>query len=110
MKWLDSGVIVDPNQRLLILGEGQVDLWPQGPGQYMTGPKGYSTAGKGGTFMAGALIAKVGEHGKAFFVGERYEGKHALLLCPGLFFSTGSPFVHTGRCTNLPASSIRRQV
>src|SRR5205085_2573962 len=71
--WLDSGVIVDPSQRLLIIGEGQVDLWPQGPGQYVTGPKGYSTAGKGGNFMAGALIAKVGEHGKAFMVGERYE-------------------------------------
>jgi len=73
-QWLDSGAIVDPSQRLLIVGEGQVDLWPQGPGQYVTGPKGYSTAGKGGTFMAGALIAKVGETGKAFMVGERYEG------------------------------------
>jgi hypothetical protein len=73
-QWLNSGVIVDPSQRLLIVGEGQVDLWPQGPGQYVTGPKGYSTAGKGGTFMAGALIGKVGEHGKAFVVGERYEG------------------------------------
>jgi hypothetical protein len=73
-QWLDSGVVVDPSQRLFIVGEGQIDLWPQGPGQYMTGPKGYSTAGKGGNFMAGALIAKVGEHGKAFAVGERYEG------------------------------------
>jgi hypothetical protein len=73
-QWLDSGIIVDPSQRLLIVGEGQVDLWPQGPGQYVTGPKGYSTAGKGGNFMAGALIAKVGENGKAFVVGERFEG------------------------------------
>jgi hypothetical protein len=73
-QWLNSGVIVDPSQRLLILGEGQVDLWPQGPGQYVTRPKGYSTAGKGGTFMAGALIGKIGENGKAFVIGERYEG------------------------------------
>lgn len=73
-QWLDTGVIVDPSQRLIIVGEGQVDLWPQGPGQYLTGPKGYSTAGKGGNFMAGALLAKVGETGKAFVVGERYEG------------------------------------
>jgi hypothetical protein len=72
-QWLDSGVMVDPSQRLTIIGEGQVDLWPQGPGQYVTGPKGYSTAGKGGNFMAGALIAKIGDHGKAFAVGERYE-------------------------------------
>jgi hypothetical protein len=40
----------------------------------MAAPKGYNTAGKGGQFMAGALVAKIGEHGKAFFVGERYEG------------------------------------
>lgn len=73
-QWLNSGVIVDPSQRLVIIGEGQVDLWPQGPGQYVTGPKGYSTAGKGGTFMAGALIGKIGENGKAFMIGERYEG------------------------------------
>jgi hypothetical protein len=76
-QWLDSGVVVDPSQRLLIVGEGQIDLWPQGPGQYVTGPKGYSTAGKGGNFMAGALIAKIGEHGKAFAVGDRYEGAPA---------------------------------
>ncbi len=72
-QWLDSGIVVDPSQRLLIIGEGQVDLWPQGPGQYVTGPKGYSTAGKGGNFMAGSLIGKIGENGKAFVIGERYE-------------------------------------
>ncbi len=61
-QWFDAGVIVDPALRLIIVGDGQIDLWPQGPGQYITGPKGYSTAGKGGNFMAGALIAKVGEN------------------------------------------------
>jgi hypothetical protein len=76
-QWLDSGVVMDVSQRLLMVSEGQVDLWPQGPGQYVTGPKGYSTAGKGGSFMAGALIAKVGDTGKAFLVGERYEGTPA---------------------------------
>ncbi len=73
-QWLDSGVVVDPSQRLVITAEGQVDLWPQGPGQYLTTPKGYTTAGKGGNFMAGALIAKIGDNGKPFQVGERYEG------------------------------------
>jgi hypothetical protein len=73
-QWLDTGLLVDPSQRILLMSEGQVDLWPQGPGQYMTTPKGYTAAGKGGTFMAGALIAKIGESGKAFVVGERYEG------------------------------------
>lgn len=73
-QWLDTGVIVDGSQRLVVSGDGQVDLWPQGPGQYVTSPKGYTTAGKGGSFMAGALIGKVGENGKAFYLGERYEG------------------------------------
>jgi hypothetical protein len=40
----------------------------------MAAPKGYNTAGKGGQFMAGALIAKIGESGKAFYVGDRFEG------------------------------------
>ena len=47
-QWFDTGVVVDSNLRLTIRADGQVDLWPQGPGQYITTPKGYSTAGKGG--------------------------------------------------------------
>jgi len=87
-QWFDTGVSVDPQQRLSITCEGQVDLWPQGPGQYLAAPKGYNTAGKGGQFMAGALVGKVGENGKAFFVGDRYdaaiheEGKLFLLIIP----------------------------
>ncbi len=73
-QWCDAGVMVDAGQRLVITGEGQVDLWPQGPGQYMAAPKGYNTAGKGGQFMAGALIGRVGENGKMFFIGERFDG------------------------------------
>lgn len=73
-QWLDTGVLVDGTQRITITSEGQVDLWPQGPGQYMTSPKGYTAAGKGGSFMAGALVGKVGPAGKPFLIGERYEG------------------------------------
>ena len=76
-QWCDSGILVDAGQRMQITGEGQVDLWPQGPGQYMAVPKGYNTAGKGGQFLAGALIGKVGENGKAFLIGDRYEGSAA---------------------------------
>ncbi len=72
-QWLDTGIMVDAGQRMIIVGTGQVDLWPQGPGQYMATPKGYNTTGKGGQFMAGALIAKVGENGKSFFIGDRHE-------------------------------------
>lgn len=73
-QWMDTGVMVDPSLRLVVHGAGQVDLWPQGPGQYLTGPKGYSTPGKGGTHMAGSLLGRVGDAGKVFLVGERYEG------------------------------------
>jgi hypothetical protein len=73
-QWCDTGVLVDAGQRVIITGDGQVDLWPETPGRYMAAPKGYNTAGKGGQFLAGSLIAKVGENGKAFFVGERYDG------------------------------------
>lgn len=73
-QWCDTGIITDATQRVCITSEGQVDLWPQGPGQYMAAPKGYNTAGKGGQFLAGALIGRIGENGKAFLIGERYEG------------------------------------
>jgi len=73
-QWCDSGITVDASQRIVVTAEGQVDLWPQGPGQYMAAPKGYNTAGKGGQFMAGALVGKIGETGKAFYIGERFDG------------------------------------
>jgi hypothetical protein len=73
-QWYDSGMVVDPNLRVSVKSEGQVDLWPQGPGQYMTGPKGYTTAGKGGVYMAGTLLGRVGANGKVFVVGESYQG------------------------------------
>lgn len=72
--WCDTGIACDRAERLVITGEGQVDLWPQSPGQYLAGPKGYGVAGKEGQFMAGALIGKVGPNGKAFFIGERHSG------------------------------------
>jgi len=73
-KWMDSGMTVDPNLRLIMKSEGQVDLWPQGPGQYLAVPKGYTTAGKGGTHMAGTLLGRIGDSGKVFVIGESYEG------------------------------------
>jgi hypothetical protein len=73
-QWFDTGILIDTAQRINVASEGQVDLWPQGPGQYMAFPKGYNTAGKGGQFLAGALVGRIGENGKAFLVGENYEG------------------------------------
>src|SRR5207244_2352634 len=73
-QWCDTGIVVDVSQRLTITSEGQVDLWPQGPGQYVAAPKGYNTAGKGGQFMAGGLVGRIGETGKGVFIGGRFEG------------------------------------
>jgi len=40
----------------------------------MTSPKGYNTAGKGGVFMAGTLLGRIGANGKIFVIADRYEG------------------------------------
>lgn len=72
-QWFDTGVAVDSHIRLTIVSEGNVDLWPQTAGQYIAHPRGFNTPGKGGAFLAGALVAKIGESGRTFLVGERYE-------------------------------------
>ena len=76
-QWMDTAINVNPDFRLIIKAEGIADIWPQGPGQYMSTPKGYTTAGKGSSFMAGALVGRVGEQGKEFLVGENYDGRPA---------------------------------
>ncbi len=73
-QWMDSGIVIDSSHRLLISADGQVDLWPQGAGQYLVSPKGYTTAGREAAYMAGSLVGKVGENGKTFVVGEHYDG------------------------------------
>jgi len=72
--WHDTGLTVDRHLRLNITAEGDCDLWPQTPGQYVAHPRGYNTPGKGGTYLAGALIGRIGESGRTFIVGDRYEG------------------------------------
>ncbi len=76
-QWLETNVSVNRHIKLVITANGQVDLWPQGPGQYLTAPKGYTTAGKGSAFMAGSLVAKIGESGKPFLIAESHEGNFA---------------------------------
>jgi hypothetical protein len=72
-QWLDTAVIVDPSMHVVLVATGQVDLWPQTPAQYVASPKGYNAVGKGGPFMAGSLVGRIGETGKPFLVGERFE-------------------------------------
>jgi len=68
-KWFDTGVFVAPTATLRIAAKGEVDLWPQGAGQYTAGPTGHSSVGKGTSFKAGALIGRIGAKGKVFLVG-----------------------------------------
>jgi hypothetical protein len=77
-QWFDTGVAVDAAQRMVITSDGQVDLWPQEAGKYIATPKGYNnTPGKGGLYPAGVLIGRIGENGKTFLIGERFEGTAA---------------------------------
>jgi hypothetical protein len=67
--WIEVEHVYDG--RVTIVASGEIDLWPQTPGQYRTTPKGYSTAGKGGSYMAGALVGR-GSDGKEFLIGENF--------------------------------------
>ncbi len=85
-QWLDTGFQSDGTTALVIKATGFVDLYPQTPGQYMSGPNGINP-GHGiarGTQvvmnprnlqnLAGALLGRVGENGNVFLVGDQYEG------------------------------------
>ena len=60
------------NAKFEITAKGSVDLWPQQPGPYLTGPNGYQVPGKGGVYRAGKLIGKIGVSGAVFEIGEKY--------------------------------------
>ncbi|HZZ77404.1 MAG TPA: hypothetical protein VFE62_02735 [Gemmataceae bacterium] len=116
-RWHDTGMSVDARQPFVIHATGQVDLWPQQPGQYLATPKGFQTIGKGGQFQAAALIAKVGEHGKPFNVGEQYqgtapeEGRLYLLIVPSPWnnASTGRYSVRIQTGTGAIASNLKQK-
>ena len=69
--WMPTGVQLNSGEAVDIRAAGQVELWPQGPGQYLATPKGHNTTlGKGGQYIAGALIGKIGANGRTFLIGE----------------------------------------
>jgi hypothetical protein len=74
-QWMDTAVHVEAGSTLLITASGQVDLVPTQTGRYMSGPRGYGNPAKGQAFIEGMLVGKIGSGGKAFAIGERYEGK-----------------------------------
>ena len=57
-KWLDTGFDVDADTGLVILGSGQVDLFPQQAGQHVSGPDGYPGAGANGRYLPGTLLGQ----------------------------------------------------
>jgi len=90
-QWLDTTFLVDGKSTVLVTAKGQVDTWPQQPGQYMSGPGGQMRGGfPGGQGnlagvkiqlgrnvgnYGGMLIAKIGEDGDPFLVTDRCEIK-----------------------------------
>ncbi len=81
-QWLDTGVELNADMPLRITASGQVDLWVDGTGQYVTGPGGqrgqgpfFGPGGRGGNALpGGALVGRIGENGETFVIGERYQG------------------------------------
>jgi hypothetical protein len=71
--WFDTNLVVDKTNQLSITASGQIDCWPQTPGQYMAGPGGHNIPGKDGRYLTGALIGRIGEHNESFMVGEQFE-------------------------------------
>lgn len=70
--WLDTGILVEPGNFLRLKAKGTVDLWSATPGQFVCGPLGkQDTAGKGGTYKAGALVAKI--NNTEYLIGEESE-------------------------------------
>ncbi|MBI2804109.1 MAG: hypothetical protein HYX68_03895 [Planctomycetes bacterium] len=88
-QWMETTYEVDGQTEIIITAKGFVDTWPQGPGQYMTGPSGNAAgrfAGGPGAFPGGRIIingqsnggmrfGKIGENGDPFIIGDRYVGK-----------------------------------
>lgn len=90
--WLDTGVDVGAETDLAIVASGTIDLYPIAPevGVYLASPDGWSGGGGGGGFVVrggvargggaamvglpGALIGRVGERGKPFVVGSKFDG------------------------------------
>ena len=90
--WMDTGFLVDGRSTIIITAKGLVDQWPQGPGQYMVGPRGNrgGVVMPGGIMMpggqkfvgpitgqtcSGMLLGKVGEDGTPFIIGDSFTGK-----------------------------------
>jgi broad specificity phosphatase PhoE len=91
-QWLDTNFQVDGQTPITIIASGLIDVWPQQGGGFMSGPAGFQQTRNGGGNGAmmkggrkigpilnaqqhcGMLLAKIGEDGEMFIVGDRYDG------------------------------------
>ena len=89
-QWMETEFQVDGRTAIVVTAKGLVDVWPQQGGNYIVGPNGLQGRNMGmnmvfapgrkiagpinGQQYGGALLAKVGEDGEIFTIGERYEG------------------------------------
>jgi hypothetical protein len=77
--WMETSIHVSAGQLLDVTASGQVDQWPQGPGQYMVGPEGLANGNRlvmgGTTGLPGQVIGRIGASGTAFPIGAAYKSK-----------------------------------
>jgi hypothetical protein len=73
-QWMETSITLERGGPLKVVASGQVDLWPDDSGQYMTTPRGYGNA-RPPAFSAGSLVGKIGDNGAPFLIGEKFDGK-----------------------------------
>jgi hypothetical protein len=118
--WLDTNIEIRPGMSLQISATGNVDLMPNQPGNMVVNADGLNqrgaanfanvaqmaVKGRGGRVapqqVYGSLVGRIGDHGRTFLVGSKYEspvaedGKLYLRIMPSPYGteSTGTYDVH----------------
>ncbi|HEV8060008.1 MAG TPA: hypothetical protein VGP68_09050 [Gemmataceae bacterium] len=95
--WMDTSIEIRPGMNLTITASGTIDLMPAQPGNILASPDGMGQRGPGvagfgnmpGQVLAkgagarggraqqqqwGSLIGRIGQNGRTFLVGTKYEG------------------------------------
>ncbi|MBM3995086.1 MAG: hypothetical protein FJ303_13175 [Planctomycetes bacterium] len=124
-QWLDTGYYSDGRTTITIAATGLIDVWPQQGGGFMSGPAGLQHMRNGGgpgnplkggrklgavinpQAHCGMLIAKVGEDGEYFLVGDRYEG---IPEGEGKLYLTIGPSQWNAQCVGSFEVKIARKV
>jgi hypothetical protein len=85
--WMDTGIEIRAERAMEVTATGQVDLWPQQPGGYLTNADANPRQGNvslpigpgGGSLSvpAGMLLGKIGENGTVIQLGSNYKSQRA---------------------------------